>query len=182
MPDGRRAALFGLTLANPAQTAKTVTVKVDVHSELMGAYPWTATQGHPTAADNLIDIPAYQDGRLVFTDRGTLPGAQAHDYAMLVGSTRAPEAGETGAGFRGPQPGTACASDQEVAPSACDDGPHGKGVGGQLRYRVTVGARAVETVWIALAGSDRGLDAAREELNAALQDPAGQLTRQAGGP
>ena len=58
VPDGRRAALFGLTLANPGQTAKTVTVKVDVHSELMGAYPWTASQGHPTAADNLIDIPA----------------------------------------------------------------------------------------------------------------------------
>ena len=89
MPDDRRAALYGLTLANPAQTAKTVTVKVDVHSELMGAYPWTGSAGHPTAADNLIDIPAYQDGRLVFTDRGTLPGAQAHDYAALVGSTRA---------------------------------------------------------------------------------------------
>ena len=129
------------------------------------------SQGHPTAADNLIDIPAYQDGRLVFTDRGTLPGAQAHDYAMLVGSTRAPEAGETGAGFRGPQPGTACAGDQEVAPSACDDGPHGKGVGGQLRYRVTVGARAVETVWIAVAGSNRGLDAARRSSTRRCRTP-----------
>ena len=47
VPDGRRAALFGLTLANPAQTAKTVTVKVDVHSELMGAYPWTAARATP---------------------------------------------------------------------------------------------------------------------------------------
>src|SRR5918999_1230708 len=36
VPDGRRAALFGLTLANPTQAAKTVTVKVDVHSELIG--------------------------------------------------------------------------------------------------------------------------------------------------
>ena len=176
VPDNRRAALYGLTLANPSQTAKTVTVKVDVHSELMGAYPWTGSVGHPTAADNLIDIPAYQDGRLVFTDRGTLPGAQPHDYAALVGSTRAPEAGETGAGFRGPQSGTACTADQEVAPSACDDGPHGKGVGGQLRYRVTIGARGVETVWIAVAGSNRGLDDARKELDMALQDPAAQLT------
>jgi hypothetical protein len=176
VPDGRRAALFGLTLANPAQAAKTVTVKVDVHSELMGAYPWTGSTGHPTAGDNLIDIPAYQDGRLVFTDRGTLSGAQPHDYAAIVGSTRPPEAGETGAGFRGPQPGTVCTSDQEVAPSVCDDGPHGKGVGGQLRYRVTIGARAVETVWVAIAGSDRGVDDARRELDAALQDPTAQLT------
>ena len=47
VPDNRRAALYGLTLANPAQTAKTVTVKVDVHSELMGAYPWTGSVGPP---------------------------------------------------------------------------------------------------------------------------------------
>ena len=175
VPDGRRAALFGLSLANPSQTAKTVTVKVDVHSELMGAYPWTGSQGHPTAADNMTDIAAYLDGRLQFTDKGALPGAQAHDYAALVGSTRAPEAGETGAGFRGPQPGNVCQAGSEVAPSACDDGPHGKGVGGQLRYRVTIGARGVETVWIAVAGSDRGLEDARRELTAALQDPDAQL-------
>ena len=47
----------GSTLANPAQTAKTVTVKVDVHSELIGAYPWTGSVGHPTAADNLDRHP-----------------------------------------------------------------------------------------------------------------------------
>ena len=47
VPDGRRAALFGLELANPTAAAKTVTVKVDVHSELIGAYPWASTT--PTA-------------------------------------------------------------------------------------------------------------------------------------
>ena len=57
----------------------------------MGAYPWTGSKGHPTAADNLQDTAAYQDGRLVFTDAGTLPGAEPHDYAALVGSTRAPD-------------------------------------------------------------------------------------------
>ena len=46
---------------------KTVTVKVDVHSELLGAYPWTGSKGHPTAADNLTDIAAYRRQRLVFT-------------------------------------------------------------------------------------------------------------------
>src|SRR5919205_3225938 len=39
VPDGRRAALFGLTLTNPGVAAKTATVMVDAHSELMGAYP-----------------------------------------------------------------------------------------------------------------------------------------------
>ena len=43
VPDGRRAVLYGLELANPTAAAKTVTVKVDVHSELLGAYPWSST-------------------------------------------------------------------------------------------------------------------------------------------
>jgi len=175
VPDGRRAALFGLTLANPEQTAKTVTVKVDVHSELLGAYPWSGSEGHPTAADNLTDVASYENGQLVFVDRGTLPGAQAHDYAAVVASPRTPEAGETGAGFRGPQPGNVCKDGDTSAPSACDDGPHGKGAGGQLRYRVTVAPRGVETIWVAIAGSDRGLTDARRELAAALRDPDAQL-------
>src|SRR3954452_12830234 len=37
VPDGRRAALYGLSLRNPDAAAKTVTVKVDVHSELLTA-------------------------------------------------------------------------------------------------------------------------------------------------
>ena len=47
VPDGRRAALYGLEIANPTAAAKTVTVKVDVHSELMGAYPWSSTTPPP---------------------------------------------------------------------------------------------------------------------------------------
>ncbi len=163
-------------LANPAQTAKTVTVKVDVHSELLGAYPWTGSDGHPTAADNL-----QRHRRLPRTARSSSPtGARCPAPRPTTtprssAPTRAPEAGETGAGFRGPQPGTVCKADEKVAPSACDDGPHGKGAGGQLRYRVTVAPRARETVWIAVAGSDRGLDDARKELDVALHDPAAQL-------
>ena len=37
VPDGRRAALFGLELTNPSGADKTATVKVDAHSELMAA-------------------------------------------------------------------------------------------------------------------------------------------------
>ena len=44
-PDGRRAALFGLKMTNPGASSRTVTVKVDAHSELMTEYPW-ALQRH----------------------------------------------------------------------------------------------------------------------------------------
>src|SRR4051794_26146474 len=68
-PDGRRAAVFVLNLVNHGRTAKTATVKVDVHSELMTAYPWASSKGHPTAADNGQDVAAYRSGgRLVFSD------------------------------------------------------------------------------------------------------------------
>src|SRR4051812_25849213 len=52
VPDGRRAALFELALRNPGSGPKTVTLKVDVHSELLKAYPWAGSTGHQTAADN----------------------------------------------------------------------------------------------------------------------------------
>ena len=60
-------------------------------------------------------------------------------------------------------------------PSACDDGPFGKGTGGELRYQVTVPAGGSKTLWVAAAGSDKGLGDARAELAGALQDPAGEL-------
>ena len=63
----------------------------------------------------------------------------------------------------------------EELPSACDDGPFGKGAGGQLRYRVTVGARDSETLWVAVMGSDKGPREARAELRAALRDPDREL-------
>ncbi len=178
VPDGRRAALYGLELSNPGGTAKTVTVKVDAHSELMGSWPWGTdpNRGTPDASANIPDKGAYSDGALVFTDDGSLgDGAPEHHYAALVASDRTPASGEaaaTGGGYRGPQPGKVCAaSDGTSMPSACDDGPYGKGTGGELRYSVTVPAGRSATVWVAAAGSDQGLDAARQELAAAVKDP-----------
>jgi hypothetical protein len=172
-PDGRRAVLYGLELANPTAAAKTVTVKVDVHSELLGAYPWSSTT--PPASGNLADIASFENNGLTFMDRGTLPGGQPHDYTALVASTRAPDSGEVGPEHRGPQPGAICKDGDQSAPSVCDDGPFGKGAGGQLRYKVTLGSRTAQTVWIAVAGSDRGVADARKELAAALKDPDAQL-------
>src|SRR5919108_1340326 len=94
----------------------------------------------------------------------------------LVAADRHPVAGETDGspnGYRGPQ-GTNVCSAQEM-PSACDDGPFGRGAGGQLRYELTVPAGGSRTLWVAVAGSDKGLGPARDELAAALRDPDRQL-------
>ncbi len=182
-PDGRRAALFGLTLQNPGGAAKTVKVTVDAHSELMGSWPWgtDVNRGTPDASDNIADKGAYQDGALVFTDDGSLgDGAPVHHYAALVASDRRPTSGQaagTGGTFFGPQSGHRCLPSDTPAPmpSQCDDGPYGKGTGGELNYDVTVPAGGRTTVWVAAAGSDEGLHAARKELAGALKDPGRQL-------
>jgi hypothetical protein len=179
-PDANRAALFGLQLTNPAAADRTVTVKVDAHSELMTAYPWGFTGVTPNASDNIADQGAFVGkSMLQFTDDGALPGAPEHHYSALVAANQDPTSGEAAAtlgNYRGPQPGHACAADDSTSPpSACDDGPFGKGTGGELRYQVTVPAGATKTLWVAVAGSDKGLAAAQSELAGALQDPAGAL-------
>ncbi|HET6550900.1 MAG TPA: hypothetical protein VFG79_20720, partial [Solirubrobacter sp.] len=173
VPDGRRAVVYGLNLANPDGRARTATVMVDVHSELMSAYPWSSTT--PSVATDLQDTVTYQDGALVFRDQGTPDGREPHDWAALVASPDRPTAHETGDGHRGPQPGTICHDGDQTAPKGCDDGPFGKGTGGQLQYRVTVPARGERTVWIAVAGSDRGVAVAQDELAKAIDDPQAQL-------
>jgi hypothetical protein len=178
-PDDRRAVLFGLQMTNPAGSDKTVTVKVDAHSELMTAYPWGFSGVTPNASDNIPDHGTFTGNALQFTDDGALPGAPDHHYAALVASNQTPASGEaadTGGNFRGPQPGHACAADDGTSlPSACDDGPFGKGTGGELRYQVTVPANGSKTLWVAVAGSDKGMSEAQSELTATLQDPAGEL-------
>jgi hypothetical protein len=178
-PDGRRAVLFGLKLSNPGGSDVSTTVKVDAHSELLGAYPWGFTGVTPNASDNIADAGSFTGSALQFTDDGALPGAPAHHYAALVAANATPASGEaaaSGGAFRGPQPGHVCAANDGTSlPSACDDGPFGKGTGGQLRYDVSVPAGGSKTLWVAVAGSDKGLGEAQSELSAALQDPEGQL-------
>ena len=84
VPDGKRGALFGLTITNPGG-ARTAKLSVDTHSELMGQYPWGFTGVTPNASDNIADKGKYDGRRLVFTDDGALPGAPAHHYAAARG-------------------------------------------------------------------------------------------------
>jgi hypothetical protein len=178
-PDGSRAVLFGLQMTNPAAADKTVTVKVDAHSELLTAYPWGFTGVTPNASANIADQGVFTGKALQFTDDGALPGASEHHYAALVGSNQNPSSGTaapTGGAYRGGQGNTVCAaSDGTSMPSACDDGPFGKGTGGELRYDVSIRAGGTKTLWIAVAGSDKGLGDARGELAAALRDPGAEL-------
>ena len=176
-PDGRRGGLIGLKLTNPGSSDRRVTVKVDVHSELLAEYPWSFGNT-PHASDQLPDTATVEDGALRFREQGTLPhpNATPHDYAAYVASDRRPAAAEVNTaanGHRGPQGTNVCTA--EEPPSQCDDGPFGKGAGGQLRYRVTIDGRDSETLWIAVAGSDKGPFDARSELRAALRNPGEQL-------
>jgi hypothetical protein len=178
-PDAHRSVLFGLTLTNPGPT-KTVTVKADAHSELMGAYPWGFSGVVPNASGNLPDHGSFDGHALTFTDDGSVGGgAPVHHYTAMVASDRRPVSGiaaDTGGAFRGPQPGRVCAADDSTSlPSACDDGPFGKGTGGELRYSVSIPAHGSTTLWIAVAGSDQGHAAAKSELAGALGDPTGEL-------
>jgi hypothetical protein len=179
-PDAHRAVLFGLKLTNPASADKTVTVMVDAHSELMTAYPWGFTGVTPNASDNIPDHGSFANNELQFTDDGSLPGAPEHHYTALVGASQSPTSGTaaaTGGNFRGPQPGHVCAANDGTSPpSACDDGPFGKGTGGELQYSVTVPANGSKTLWVGVAGSEQSISDAQSELNAALDNPAQQLS------
>ena len=168
-PDGGRAGLIGLKL--PAG-AGTVRLTVDAHSELLSAYPWGWTNPGQ-ATFNLPDTGSFDGRTLVFRDQGTPPVANArpHDWAAVVGSSLTPSGHALGAGLRGPQGDVICG---DPTPAVCDDGPYGKGTGGQLTYDVPVGSGG-RTVWFAVAGSDQGLAPANAELAKALRDPAGAL-------
>jgi hypothetical protein len=179
-PDGGRAVLFGLHVHNPGAAERTATVMVDAHSELLTAYPWGFSGVSPNAADNPADEAAYDDDHaLVFREPPPHPNGDTHEWAALVAANRDPTSGVAGdAPHRGDQGDTECAGDDgQSMPSQCDDGPFGAGKGGQLRYALTIPAGGTQTLWVAVAGSDEGLAAARDELAAALVNPQAALER-----
>jgi hypothetical protein len=181
VPDGPRGVLYGLKITN-AGAARTTKLTVDAHSELMGQYPWGFTGVTPNASDNLPDSGSYDGRSLVFTDNGALPGAPVHHYAALVGTSLKPTSGTIGHQFWGPQPGHVCTGTEPGAPadpkpSACDDGPFGRGTGGELIYNVALPAHGSRTVWLAVAGSDNGLPDARKQLSQVLHEPAEALEK-----
>jgi hypothetical protein len=172
VPDGKRAAVIGLTLRSGS--ARTVNLAMDAHSELMPAYPWGFTT--PGNADvNLPDTGSFADGTLVFQENGSSPGVGAHSYAAVVGSSLTPTGHALGAGHRGPQdPAVVCPADG-TTPFRCDDSATGHGTGGQLDYQVRLRPGRSTTVWFTVAGSDRGLNAAKAEFASASRNPSGDF-------
>ena len=177
VPDGIRATVIGLTL-QAERGARTVSLAMDAHSELMPAYPWGWTS--PNASINLPDSGAVDGSTLLFTEQGTppVPNAAPHDYAAVVGAAGAalaPTASQLGPNHRGPQdPAVLCPADG-AAPFRCDDSAYGAGTGGQLSYQVRVDGGHPVTVWFVVAGSDQGAAAARAEFARAARDPAGLM-------
>ncbi len=181
-PDGLRAGLIGLHLAS--STARTLSLAVDAHSELMKSYPWGETVPSQLTY-NQPDTGSYDAGSLLFRERGRSQGnVEAHDWAALVGSTLQPVNHRLGPNFRGPQdPAVICGPSgptAPVSPDRCDDTAYGKGTGGQLQYRVKVPAGGT-TVWFAVTGSDQGPAAARAQQRAALARPAALLADKVAG-
>ena len=178
VPDGVSGALVGLTLRS--DSTKTITLRADAHSELMGSYPWGETKPSQTAA-NLPDTASTRGRHLIFTDKGTppVPNGEAHDWAAAFGSSLKPARMKTGADYRGPQdPAVICPAsgpDAPTQPPRCDDTEYGNGAGGQLSYRVKLRAGVERTVWFGVGGSTSGAADARAELRAALADPVGAL-------
>jgi hypothetical protein len=177
-PDGVRGALFGLKLRNRASRARTVEVAVDAHSELLGHYPWQWTTPNSTDA-NRPDSGAYDaaTGTLAFREEGPPYGSlPSYDRVAYVGANRKPIAGVAGPGHRGSQEPPLICRDENVPDEQktprCDDSVNGKGTGGQLTYRLRIRARKASTLWIAVAGSDRGATDAATQFRRALRTPA----------
>jgi hypothetical protein len=83
-PDGVRAGLIGLTITS--RNARSVSLTVDAHSELMQSYPWGWTT--PSASVyNLPDTGSYDGSNLVFREAGYPAGGQCR-AARLGGAGR----------------------------------------------------------------------------------------------
>ena len=185
VPDGRRAALFGLTFAGGG-SPQDFTLKMDAHSELMSAYPWGWTNPSQESF-NLNDSVAVEGNKLVFREQDKPPAENAlrHDWAAVVGSNLTPTGSATGENYRGPQdPPIICPLPDAPTPYRCDDSAFGNGKGGQLRYDVSVKAGETKTVWFAVAGADfDGRDpanakaAALEEYASVISDPNALLQK-----
>jgi hypothetical protein len=173
VPDGRRGALIGLRMRSTG-AARRVDIGVDVHSELMSAYPWGETTPSQLTV-NGQDTGDFASGRLSFREPGK-------PWAAVVGSAPPAPRGATGPGHRGPQdPPVVCPPSgpgQPQAPPRCDDTAYGRGTGGRLSYPdFVVPAGRERQLWIAVAGSDHGAAEARREFRALTENPALALRR-----
>jgi hypothetical protein len=178
VPDGVSGVLVGLSLRSNRD--RTVRLRADAHSELLGSYPWGETTPSQTT-ENLPDTATIGSRHILFRDRGKPPhpNSERHDWSAAFGSTLKPAAARIGEDFRGPQdPAVICPASGPNAPTQpdrCDDTEYGEGAGGRLTYKVRLRAGEVRTVWFAVGGSASSPADARVQLRKALDDPEGAL-------
>ena len=138
VPDGVSGVLVGLSLR--ANRNRTITLRADAHSELLGSYPWGETNPSQTEV-NLPDTAELSGRHILFRDRGTPPKSnnEAHDWSAAFGSGLEPTDTELGEDFRGPQdPAVICPASGPNAPTQperCDDTEYGEGAGGTAHLR-----------------------------------------------
>ena len=141
--------LVGLSLR--ANRNRTVQLRADAHSELLGSYPWGETTPSQTEV-NLPDNATTGNRHILFRDRGTPPNSngESHDWSAAFGSRLKPTAAVVGEDFRGPQdPAVICPASGPNAPTQperCDDTEYGEGAGGRLTYKVRLRAGQVLTI------------------------------------
>ena len=172
VPDGRRAALYGLELTNPGAAAE------DGHGQgrralrADGRLPVGLRTTSPNASDNLADTGGLRGGALVFTDKGTLPGAEPHDYATLAGSDRRPTPARPARATGARSPARSARPTTRSPPSGVRRRPvrqRRRRAAALPRHRQ--GRASARPCGSRVAGSDKGLGEARRELAGALRDP-----------
>ena len=136
----------------------------------------------PNASDNLPDHGAFTGSALEFTDDGALPGAPVHHYAALVGRRPGPRLGR-GRGDRRQLPRPAARPRlhrhrPDLAAQRVRRRPVRQGHRRRAALQLTLPAGGSKTLWIAVAGSDKGLADAQSELAGALQRPRGRARGQ----
>src|SRR5918998_4990496 len=103
VPGNRRGVLIGLRFESTGRP-HSLSVDVDAHSEIMGAYPWGETQPFDQRAYNLPDTVAFDGRALVFREQGTPgPMSTSHDWAAAVGTRETPSATDLTGSHRRPQ-------------------------------------------------------------------------------
>ena len=179
VPDGVSGVLVGLSLR--ADRTRTITLRADAHSELLGSYPWGETT--PSQTDVNLPDTATVSGTAPGVPRPGHPAARQQRAPRLGGRLRlGPDPDATprsGTDFRGPQDEPvicpASGPDAPPQPERCDDTEYGKGAGGRLTYEVQLRAGQVRTVWFGVGGSASGPAEARDQLQEALADPEDAL-------
>ena len=98
-----------------------------------------------------------------------------------------PDSGVIGDQFWGPQPGHRCTGTEPGAPadpkpSQCDDGPFGRGTGGELTYTLVPPGRRLEDRVAGRRRLGRGPGAGPAGADQVLHDPAAAAGREDGLP